>query len=198
MIENVKKYFDSFMPLANNEWQDLRKRLVPHELGKGDFLLKEGEVCNKLFFLTEGLIRKFEKVRNKDITLHFYDEYQFVSVYDSFLQQSPSASYLQALERCSGYSISYGDVQYMYETNPRWERIGRLITEAVYTRELNRVRKLLSYNSTESYELMQEEGAAWVDRVNQKYIASYLGISPESLSRLRKKIENKRTNRIVM
>lgn len=188
MIE-VKQYLSTFLPLSKEEWELFKGLMVPHDLKKGDFLLKEGEVCDKLFFLTEGLIRKYENVRKKEITLHFYAEKQFVSVYDSFLQQSPSLSYLQALEPCRGYSLSHESVKKLYHVDQKWERIGRMIVEGVYVREMNRVRKLLSYNSTELYEMMLVEDIEWLDRVNQKFIASYLGISPESLSRLRKKVQ---------
>jgi len=190
MIESVKQYLENFLPLSEEEWQLFKSMMVPHQLNKGDILLKEGEVCDKLFFLTSGLIRKYEIVRKKEITLHFYSDQQFVSVFDSFLKKEPSSSFLQALEVCEGFSISHENVYKLYQTDQKWERIGRLIAEGVYVRELNRVRMLLSYNSTELYERMLIEGTDWLGRVHQKYIASYLGISPESLSRLRKKFQN--------
>ena len=153
-----------------------------------DFFLQENQVCKKIGFINSGLFRMYYLQDGKEINIHFSIENNFVVNYDSFLQQSASKYYLQALEDSEIVSFDFDTLQQAYAQSHNWERFGRLMAEVSYKLTTNRVEGFLFLDAEARYLQLLKEHPEFLERIPLFHLASYLGIERESLSRLRRKI----------
>ena len=123
MFDAIKKYFDTIHPLSDPEWQQFKKYLSVKHLEKGDFLLRAGQVEQHLSFIVKGGIRLFYVKEGKDYCTDFRFENEFVSSYASFLLQTPSRMFLQALEETTVLAMPYELLQQLYKYSKNGERI---------------------------------------------------------------------------
>jgi CRP-like cAMP-binding protein len=153
-----------------------------------DFFLQESQLCKKIGFINKGLFRMYYLQDGKEINTHFSMENNFVVNYDSFLQQSASKYYLQALEDSEIVSFDFETLQQAYAQSHNWERFGRLMAEVSYKITTNRVEGFLFLDAEARYLQLLKEHPEFLERIPLFHLASYLGIERESLSRLRRKI----------
>ncbi|HPH46369.1 MAG TPA: Crp/Fnr family transcriptional regulator, partial [Chryseolinea sp.] len=111
-----------------------------------------------------------------------------ITDYRSFLTQQPSTEYIIALEDAEVIELHYNDMQTLYEKVPSWQKYGRLIAEFLYIKVTERAQSLLFDSPEELYTRLMKERPKVIENMPQRYIASYLGIQPESLSRIRKRM----------
>jgi CRP-like cAMP-binding protein len=121
----------------------------------------------------------------------FGRENEYLAQYDSFLTRTPSAGNIDALEDCELINLSYDDIQKLYESFPVFERFGRKVAEMLFIMISSQTNRLLTLSPEERYQQLQEEQSYILQRVPQYMIASYIGITPEHLSRLRKRLVTK-------
>ncbi|MEM6318157.1 MAG: Crp/Fnr family transcriptional regulator [Bacteroidota bacterium] len=187
--QKFRNYFCTFVQPTDEEWQDLERVYRIKQLKKGDFLVSAGKVCREMNFLNTGNCRTYNLRDGKEITTNFFFAGSLVSDYSSFVQQIPSLEYIQALTDCEVLYFSYESMQYFYEKYPVMERFGRLIAEKVFLNIYQRQNDLLLLTPKERYLKLLKRRPKVVLNLPQIYIASYLGITPEYLSRLRRELK---------
>ncbi|MDQ2770304.1 MAG: Crp/Fnr family transcriptional regulator [Bacteroidota bacterium] len=148
-------------------------------------LLRPGQVARQIHFIEQGLVHGFGIYRDRKVSSWFMREGDFVISVISFITQSPSAEYVELLEPSVVDSLSYDSLQQLYQQFPEFNRIGRMLTEKYYVLSEQRAHSLRTANAAERYANLLREFPDIFQRVQVKQIASYLGIVPETLSRLR-------------
>lgn len=159
------------------------------KIKKKEVILSEGTTCRYIWFINKGLVRDYFHRDGIEVTAGFFKEGEFITNYASFISQKPSKCYIDALEDGELIGISYDSLQYLYSCSKTWERAGRLIAEQLFLVSEQKKDGLLSNSPELQYLSMVQEQPDIVQRVPQYYIASWLGVSPEHLSRIRKKIQ---------
>ncbi|WP_344826965.1 Crp/Fnr family transcriptional regulator [Chryseobacterium ginsenosidimutans] len=159
---------------------------------KGDFFLAEGQVCKHVGFIVNGLMRYYINDDGEDKTYAFAKENDFICNNESFIPQLPSSKSIQALEDCEILQISYNDLQTFYQSIRQGERFGRLVIEQVFIQTLQDLSSFYTDTPEYRYEQFIKKHSDLQQRISQYHIASYLGVKPQSLSRIRKRISNLR------
>lgn len=163
------------------------------EFPKKTLILKQGETENYLYFISEGIVRFFVYKPHptepaKEITFSFLVKSMFCSAYDSFITRRPCHYNIETLKNTVIYRIHYQDLQDLYNTTEIGNYIGRISAEGLYVRKAQREMSLLMYSAEERYLNLLKTYPEYVLQIPLKYIASYLGITPQALSRIRKQI----------
>lgn len=157
------------------------------ELPRKHILLKKGKVCNHLYFIEKGLARNFFEEDDKEMTNDITIDGELLVSFASFISRQPSLETIELLEDSILYAIHYDDLQELYKTYPVMEHIGRMIAEYHYNSLVLKNYRLKFSNSTERYENLFNSDIEIIKRVPIGIIASYLGMSIETLSRIRSK-----------
>ncbi len=194
MFESYKTFFERYVVLNFLEWRLLQSKMGVLHYDKGDVILPLGSVCTHLLFMNTGLARGYLiDERGKDYTwsLHFNDDYAqmhnlFVTDYESFLHQTPSHIEIEALEACELFSIAYADLQLLYHTLKKGERFGRLMAELAYSQVHHYVIERQTKSASQRFDAFVHANPHLLDKIPQYHIATYLGITPQHLSRLKK------------
>lgn len=150
--------------------------------------MQEGKVCKEIAYITQGSFRLFKMIDGIETTTYFSFEQEWISAYTSFLTQSPAYISIQAMEEATVLTLSYNDMQSLYAHHPVMERFGRLMAEHLCICLDERMHSLLLKTPEERYLKTLHDNSFYFERVPQHYIASYLGIAPESLSRIRRRV----------
>jgi CRP-like cAMP-binding protein len=174
--------------LSETELDAFASVMEPRRLRKKELLLREGEVCRHVAFIESGCLRYFYNVNGEHHTGQFFFENSWYTDYDSFLTQSPARVGIEALEPCQLWLLSHGALHRLYEEYPVYERFGRLMAEQAFRGARAHSAELLNLTPEERYLRLVAERPKVVQRVPQHLIASYLGVKPESLSRIRKRL----------
>ncbi len=175
----------AMMPLTEADYLALRDVLQPRRLRKRELLLTEGDVCRTVAYIETGGLRYFYNVQGEEYTGQFFFEREWYTDYDSFLDQAPARQCIEALEASQVWLLPRSDLYRLYEERPVFERFGRLMAEQAYRGSRARGAGLLNLTPQERYEQLVRNRPQLVQRVSQRLLASYLGIKPESLSRIR-------------
>ncbi|TDQ11214.1 Crp/Fnr family transcriptional regulator [Pedobacter metabolipauper] len=169
------------------EWSAFTKIVQAKKLKKKDLLLEEGHACNFIAFINQGVLREYSYQNGKEATVDFMGENQFTSDYQSFIMQTPSKQYLEALTDVDLLILKKEAIDSLYNKYKIWERFGRLIIERVFCSAEEKRKRIISTTHDEQYRDFATAYPQIVQQVPQYYIASYLGLTPEHLSRIRKK-----------
>lgn len=192
MFTQIKAYYKKLVPnLREEDWNVLQEKLTIQHLRKGDFLTRQGEICRQVSFINKGLIRVFYLVDGKEICTGFVGENEYISAYASFLVQQPSPENIDALEDCECVNLSFDNIQSLYKSHPVFETFGRMIAEKLFMMISSQTTLLLTMTPEERYRAVIQYQPFIIQRVPQYMIASFIGITPEHLSRLRKKMTAK-------
>ncbi|TRX48054.1 Crp/Fnr family transcriptional regulator [Fulvivirga sp. M361] len=181
-----RKYISNYTPLSNDEWDRIEKCLVRKEYKKGQVILQSGKVCKKLYFLESGFLRYYVFKDGSDISKYFtVPPYCFTSQ-RSFANEIPAEDNIETLENCVVWEMSKSDTFDLLAC-PKWSEFVRKLVQEVqyYTEQI--LEELQNKTAEERYIKMIEENNILIAKVPLKHIASYLGIAPQSLSRIRKK-----------
>lgn len=182
----IRAAMNRILPLTEEEWADFAGRLSLKCFNKGDFLIREGQVENCIYFLNRGATRNYFIKNGKEFTVDFHFEGDFVTAYYSFITREPGSMFIELLEDAETVAIAYSALQDFYDRYHHGERIGRLIAEYQYVKRLRKEMDLLSLTAEERYMKLMEKNPALIGSISVKHLSSYLGIQPESLSRIRK------------
>jgi CRP-like cAMP-binding protein len=186
--EQLRVFTERISKLDAVQWGQMRDSFHPVQVSKGQHWLQGGDVCSHIAFVVKGLMHSYYIADGEVVTEEFYFENAYTTNYTSFLTRQPSRRYLQALEDCELLVFSYEDLQRFYSTSKAAERMGRLIAEAIYLRFDHRTHQFLVKSPEERYLDLVKDRPQLMQRAPQKLIASYLGITAESLSRIRKRV----------
>ena len=161
---------------------------------KQSLLSQAGKIPQEIFFINKGLIRVFIlDNQGREHSLHFALEHQFIADYAHFIQEQPALYNLQALETTEVVVLPRTAITWGYENLEQGQKIGRLIAEFYFIYQDNRIKNTYAYTPKQRYDKLTETFPDIHNRVPQHMIASYLGISPVHLSRLKKETLGKKT-----
>lgn len=175
MLENPKLIAD-FQNIMT--FEKFPKHHIIHEAGK---------ICNKIYMITSGIARVFYYKEDKDVTCHFAAEQESITAVDSYIQRKKSKYSIEALEDLEVMVIEYDAMKSLFQKKPTYEHFGRLFLQHAYIDLVERLDDLQLHTAHERYETLLIKKSSLFQRVASKHIASFLGMTPETLSRIRGK-----------
>jgi CRP-like cAMP-binding protein len=184
-METLKDIFINEIGLNEEHLIQFGKILKRVHLQKKEFLIEAGDVCSFIGFVQKGILRTYVLKEDDEFNIDFHVPNSVVSGYKSFLTQTPTKAYIQALSDTTIYLISYSDYQNLLKESTDWYRLGKYIADTLFIIKCKRESSLLMDSAIERYKLFLKEYPQIEQLVAQYHIASYLGIKPESLSRIK-------------
>ena len=197
-MEKLKKYIDSFIPLNKEDWQEMMMLFNSYSYKKGEFIYGSSDIPAEVNFIVKGVVRSFKMEEDgRDFTWAFYYlndevmEHRMISDvcvvdYASFLRNESAELAFEVLEDCMVMTITKKDLFELYESDDKWQMFARKIAEDAYCATRDRTLTLLTKNAKERLEILEEYFPDIFKRVSQQHISSYLGITRQSLNRLRR------------
>jgi CRP-like cAMP-binding protein len=187
----IRDYYQKLVPtFSEDELDALEECLLIRTIHKGDFLVKAGQVCQYVSFINKGLTRFYYTVEGKDISIGFVGEGGYTSEYESFLTRTPAVQNIGALTEVEVVDLSYEDMQMLYRKFPAFQEFGRKIAESLFIMLNQRNTALLALSPEDRYRNMIAHDFQLLQQVPQYMLASFIGVTPEHLSRIRKKISS--------
>jgi CRP/FNR family transcriptional regulator, anaerobic regulatory protein len=187
----LRQFISQYTPVSEQDWLAISDCLLRREMKRERLLLEEGKTCKHLYFLEKGLLRFFVWKDGLDITKYFTDVPYVFTSQKSFNQQVPAQESIETLEDSIIWQMSYEDAQRLLELKS-WSTFIRLLIQEVQTYTEEILEALQTQTAEQRYKMLLHQDAELVQRVPLKHLASYLGIAPQSLSRIRKKMQQKR------
>lgn len=187
-MEQIRTYFEQTVALSDADWEFFRSRLVRQQFPKKTFLLQARQTEKYLSFMEEGIVRFCVPAAFDDHTFAFAFAGEFVSAYDSFLTQMPSTYHIETLTGATLWRVSYDDLQTIYSETAVGNMIGRKAAESLFLEKSKRELALLNDTAEQRYLNLFTEQPELILQIPLKYIASYIGITPQALSRIRRRI----------
>lgn len=179
-------------PMPAKMASEVSERFYPLRINKGDFLLKEGSVSNEYVFLTEGYMRSFATDPDgNDITTSFHGPQQVVFEITSFFHRIPSRENIQALTSCTGIAITYATLNELFHALPEFREFGRSILVRGFSSLKSRMLSTITETAETRYLQLLQSNPDIFHHAPLRTIASYLGITDSSLSRIRKEVSEK-------
>lgn len=191
MYERLKLYCKTKVALTEKELKLIDSYFEVIEIKKKDFLLQDGKICNFIGFIANGSIRHFHIKDGVEKTCDISFENSWVTDFQSFTHNTSCIMNLQAIEDTKVFIIKKENLYKLYTECSKYETFGRLMAEQVAQRATEIAMSLSSDKPEERFQNLIKNQADLFQRVPQKYIANFLGISPESLSRIRNRIFKK-------
>ncbi len=191
-LDTVLAYFRRFIDLSNEEFDFIAPYFEIRKFDKKTKVLKIGEIDAYFNIIMKGLARKYMVVNKKEITIQLSTEGHMLHSEISFNLQKPSDCIIESIEPVTFLSISYSNVQMIYEKFPKIEKLGRMIITEMFIKKDQRDFKHLNTSTRERFLDYVQNHPDMLQRVPQKYLASYLNIKPETFSRLKHLLRPKR------
>lgn len=188
MNSELRKFIAQYGSLPAEGLDDLIDKFKPQKVNKKELLLVPGQVCSKLFFVKQGCLRLYYVANDVEITVWFSFENGSAIELSSFLSEAPSEYFLEAIEDSEVLSLHKSELTGLYERHPALHTVMRAFWEDVILNLLKRFTALQKDSADKRYlDLMSQP--TYLQRIPQKYLASYIGITPTSLSRIRRNIK---------
>jgi CRP/FNR family transcriptional regulator, anaerobic regulatory protein len=188
MTKNFIEFISQITTFTDEEMQLAKSLFVDHTLKRGDFWIREGEFKPDLVFVNRGMLRLYFTKADIEKTFDLVIENQIVTSADCYSLGLPSSYYIQAVEDCHISAISKENLETLLAQSAKWERLGRIVAEAYTLEQENRIKSFVADTAQERYENLAQKQPELLQRTPQIYLANYLGITPQSLSRLRRNI----------
>ena len=183
-MESLTAIFEK-IGLQEHHLENFRKELRVKSLKKKEYLIHEGSVCNFIAFVHSGTLRSYVQNDNEEFNNDFYFEGDFVSAYTSFLTQMPTNCNIEALTDVTVAYITYESYTALMAGDSEFLKLGKYISDSYFIRKCKRETSFLKNTAAERFEMIKQLYPGIEQKVSQYHIASYLGIKPESLSRLK-------------
>ena len=185
------QFMISVVPITLNDAVEIASTFKPHKLKKGSFLLSENQINDDYFYLEKGLMRTFLFDREgNEITLDFFTENNIIFEVDSFFNRLRSEANIQAITDCVGCSTDYNTLNHLFHSKPAFRDFGRAILVKEFIDSKRRNYGMINQTAEQRYQKLVDTRPQIIQQSPLKYIASYLGITDSTLSRLRKNILN--------
>lgn len=182
LYDSLKRITD----IPKEEYIYFEQQLEWKDVEKGQHVLREGDVCNHLYYCVDGVFRMYHTSQDgAEFNKNFFTENVFFTSYSSIVLDIPSFYSIQALKNSKIASFTKQTFENLYERNRCWETLGRKLAEGLYVKKELKERQLMVHSAEERYQIFLQEYPGLDKRIPQYHIASYLGISPVSLSRIR-------------
>lgn len=192
-FEALVKHFNNFFPLTENESKELLTRFSERKIRRRGFVLQVGDVCRHFTFVVSGCLKMYAVDKaGKEHNLQFAAENDWITNLSSFYSENPGSVYIEALEPTLILQIDHRDLLHLYTHYHKFDRNFRIIIEQKYIELQNRILLSISSTADERYETFLEQYPHLSNRLPNTQIASYLGITPEFLSKIRKDLMHKR------
>lgn len=186
-MEKLQATLRNLISISDEELTNFLARCYGKTFAPKTFLSKQGDLSQEIFFISSGLIRStIHDHAGNEHTIHFAMEGQFIADYTSFLLSTPASNSLQALEETSVVVMPRSAIDWGYAHLTQGDKLGRMIAEFYFIYFDNRLKNQYAYTPAQRYENISQVLPNIHNRVPQHMIASYLGISPVHLSRLKK------------
>lgn len=190
-MDKIIKTINTYVSLTKLEIEYLKEAITKKVYQKNELIFSQGKISNEIYFVNEGCVRLFYNVDGKDKTAFFYTSSQYICAGESYTYNIPATENYQAMSPTELYVMAKPKIEQLLKKVPKMEIIARVATE----NELITCQKLIACFITKSPEeryvdLLETQGKLF-QQVPQQYIASYLGVSPETLSRIKKRILDK-------
>ena len=186
-MTELQQYLRSYTGVSDEDMANLVSYFHPMTLDKGDFFLKAGRVCDKLSFQRSGLLRVYANHEEKEVTQWISFKGTMITHLEGLICDGASPYNFQALTACEFYTVYKKDYHNISQTVPRWPSLEKMLITRCFSFMETRVFSLLSMSGDERYRYLQNTNPDLFDQVPLKYLASMMGMTPESLSRIRKK-----------
>lgn len=188
MKEKFIKYLSTLTSLSKEEEESLLKELIINTYKKGETILKEGEHTQNSFLILEGCIRRHRIIDGQDKTTGFFSEGDVVAEFESLSNNKPSSHSYSCVENTSVVVVDSEKEKEFYKIFPRFEEVSRIEMEKMLGKSQEEMSNFITKSPEERYKHLVDTKPDLIQRVPQHQIASYLGITPESLSRIKKRI----------
>ena len=189
MFDRLREHVSRLVPLSDEEFPVCASTMIPKRIRKGAYLVQEGEICKYLGFVTKGCLRSFSiDSKGDEHVVQFALEGWWISDLYSFLTGKPTELFIDALEESDVLLIDVVSYEKLCTSVPKFERYFRILLQNNYVATHRRVLSSISKSAEERYLQLLELYPMIIQRVAQRHIASYLGITPEALSRIRARI----------
>jgi CRP-like cAMP-binding protein len=187
--EKLIAFIQKVHPVSEEKIAEIVMQFQPMQIVKNNFFIKEGKISNQYLFLENGFIRSFiYDVEGNEVTTEFYSGGQVVFEVASFFQKSLSKENFQALEDCTGWFITFDQLQVLFHSVPEFREFGRMILVKGFISFKQRTLSLINQSAEERYRTLIETRPQLFLKAPLKYTASYLGVTDTSLSRIRKEL----------
>lgn len=190
MRESFHRYINTIIQLSKEEIGFLEEIALCKKIRKNELVAENGKVCHKVWFTSEGYFRFYHiDLKGNEITSDFYFAPSFITSYTSFITGRPSFANVQAMNDMEVFEFSKKDLLNLYDKCPKLERLGRLIAESIAITSEEHLYLLLNQSAEMRYSRLLKKNPKYVNTIPLQYIASYLGITQETLSRIRKSVQ---------
>lgn len=186
-IEQLIEHFAQYIPLKEIEKDVLKERVMEKRIKRRQFILQENDVCKYYTFIISGCFKMYGvDDSGSEHNIQFASENEWIADIGSFHSGKPSRLYIEAIEPSLVLQIEKSNLIYLYHHHPKFDRIFRVIIEEKFIELQNRVLQNISSTAEERYRTFMEQYPLLANRLPNTQIASYIGITPEFLSKIRR------------
>lgn len=186
----MRMAFNQLVTLPDAVWEAVLAVAHPVTYQKKQIVLEPGQICDRMLFIHQGAMRSYRIKEGLDITYFFFfpDTFAFATDFASFKTDQPTSYYLECIDDCRVTMFYRSDIYALYERYPEMQKFGRLMAEYAYLMMDRRMSHFQFHNLETRYLALLQEEPALLQRVPQHLIATYLGVTPESLSRIKQQV----------
>jgi len=187
MYHSLSDYLSRFSTLSNTDIARVEQCFVPMQIARDEHVIKEGQVCKFLSFVESGMFLYYKTGDDgQEIVTGFAEEEEWVSHYQSFIAKTPSPVFIKAIELSHIQTISLEQLNRLCREIAGFEALSKQLVEKAFIQMINQTLEFQNLKAEERYDKLLKTYPSIVQRVPQYYVASFLGIAPQSLSRIRK------------
>lgn len=185
MSEGLLEFLNRYSSISADEFESLMKKVEVKEYDRKVRLTDIGEVEQHMYFVVKGLTRRFFYKGKDEIITHLVKEGGIIGSAVSFFTATPSHYIVETIEPCTLISITRDKLEELYRSSKRWEKTGRMMTTHYFLQQEYRILDNIRFSTRERFLTFMKENPDLLQRVPQKYLASYLNIKPETFSRMK-------------
>ncbi len=189
MYEDLKQFVSQFAHLSQEEWEAVMPFIETRNLKKNEYFVREGEIARYISFTKSGYLRVYYNHDGDEITRDISPLHSFVTALPSYISQTPSYEIIQAITDCELFVIYHDNLELLYDSYSNWQRVGRRVIEEMFVQTQSRIYAFITQPAEVRYKEMMKQFPDIFQHVPLQYIASYLGITSQSLSRLRRTVQ---------
>lgn len=191
ILEQIITSISKYISLSVQEKEVLRSSFTIKEIKANEIILSEGNICDFEAFIAKGILRTYYVIDGNERIINFFEEYQWISDFKSFTLQEVSKINIQAIEDCKLVLLKHTQVEQLSQQISQWDALGKLFFENLFIENFNQIESLLIASPEERYANLLRSRPGLINRIPQYLIAQYIGVQPESLSRIRKRMAAK-------